>query len=134
MRALLTIFLISALWSCSADWHLRQAIRKGATQKIDTVYQTVEIAVPEVKTDTIFSSLPGDTVRIEKDRLKIKYVKLPGDSVFIEGKCEADTVYQEVKIPYTVEIKASKGFWFWLPWILVVIVLIIIAGVFSRRK
>ena len=134
MRFLLTIFLISSLWSCSASWHLRQAIRKGVNQKIDTIVQVVEIPIPEVKTDTIFKSLTGDTVIIEKERLKIKYVKLPGDSVFIEGKCQADTVYKEIQVVSKTEITAPKGFWFYLPWMLVVIVLILIAGVFSRRK
>ena len=134
MRVVITIFLISALWSCSANWHLRQAIKKGANQKVDTVRQTVKIPVPEVSIDTVIRSIAGDTVFIEKDRLKIKYVKLPGDSVFIEGKCEADTIYQEVKVPVVTKISAPKGFWFWFPWILVVIVLIIIAGVFSRVR
>lgn len=133
MRAVITIFLISALWSCSADWHLRQAIRKGAMQKIDTVHQILEIPVPEVKTDTVFESAEGDTVFISEERLKIKYVNLPGDSVFIEGKCQADTIYKDIVTTVTKEIEAPKGFWFYLPWILVVIVLIVISGFFSKR-
>jgi hypothetical protein len=69
------------LTSCKASWHLKKAIEKGAIVKSDTVYQTVEVIRPEVKTDTLFKLVQGDTVYIEKDRLKIKYVRLAGDTV-----------------------------------------------------
>jgi hypothetical protein len=90
---LLSIFILS---SCSAKWHLKQAEKKGAITKTDTVFTDIPVFIEEVKRDSIFFSLPGDTVRIEKDRLRVTYVRLPGDSVYIEGECQADTVYKEV--------------------------------------
>lgn len=119
MKLVLTIFLASAIWSCGPTSHLKRAERliakaekKGAKWHSDTVWQSVDIYVPEVTTDTVFKSIQGDTVRIEKDRLKIKYVKLPGDSVYIEGKCETDTI--EVKTYHTVTktIQATS----WIRW------------------
>lgn len=107
------------LASCGANYHLRRAEHhlkkaelKGALIGSDTVWKSVEIYVPEVTTDTVFRSLQGDTVRIEKDRLKIKYVKLPGDSVYIEGKCETDTVKIEVPVTVTKNIQATS----WIKW------------------
>lgn len=119
----LTFFLLSILLSsCGPAYHLKRAQahlkiaeQKGAKVDRDTVYKTVEVIRPEIKTDTVFASIPGDTVRITKDRLSIKYVKLPGDSVFIEGKCDPDTV--KISVPYTVTttIKAeSKIKWWYL--------------------
>jgi hypothetical protein len=103
-----TVLVLSLLFSACgpayhlkrAQAHLKKAEQKGAKVDRDTVYRIVEVIRPEIKTDTVFTSLPGDTVRIVKDKLSIKYVKLPGDSVFIEGKCDPDTV--KISVPYTV--------------------------------
>jgi hypothetical protein len=133
----LTIFLASAIWSCGPNYHLRRAEHhlkkaelKGAVIDSDTVWRSVDIYVPEVSTDTVFRSIHGDTVRIEKDRLKIKYVKLPGDSVYIEGKCETDTIEYKTYHTVTKTIQATS----WIRWWY----LLIAAGVgliigFSKR-
>lgn len=115
MRYLFIILLFS---SCSATNLLKRADRlikkaesKGAVWSADTVFKIISVPISEVQTDTVFKSLPRDTVRISKDKLKIKYVKLPGDSVFIEGKCEADTVF--VKVPVGVKKKIEAGYALW---------------------
>ena len=131
---ILLLYILVLLSGCSAGYHLRRAEHhlkkaelKGATIKVDTVYLEKKIVVQEVKTDTVFHTKEGDTIYVSRDRLKIKYVKLPGDSVFIEGKCEADTV--EIKVPFTVtkEITAPKGLWYYFPWILFVLALATVA-------
>jgi hypothetical protein len=112
-----TILLFSAclLSSCSAKWHLKQAEKKGAITKTDTVFTDIPVFIEEVKRDSIFFSLPGDPVRIERDRLRVTYVRLPGDSVYIEGECKADTIFQEVPVTITNTIEApSKIKWWWL--------------------
>lgn len=125
-------FLLLALILCScsanyhlrrAEYHLKKADLKGAITTADTVYKFIEIPVPAVSYDTVFQSEENDTVYISKDRLKIKYVNLPGDSVFIEGKCEPDTIIQKVPITITKEIKPNKGFWYYFPWVLFVLAL-----------
>lgn len=107
------IILIALLFSaCSSpEALLKRAIKKGAKVKIDTVKVIVEKVTPEVKTDSVFISKPGDTVYINKEKLKIKYVKLPGDSVFIEGKCEKDTLRIEVPVAVTTDISAGYEWW-----------------------
>lgn len=117
---ILVILLIITLTSCSdkATRQLRRskkleekAIANGAKVTADTVIKEVAITIPEVKTDTVFQSEPGDTVRIEKERLKIKYVNLPKDSVYIYGECAADTVVK--RIPVAVTRKISAGYTTW---------------------
>jgi len=125
---LLILILAWCLVSCGPAYHLRRAEHhlkkaelKGAVIKPDTVYKFIEIEVPAVSYDTVFQSAEHDTVFISKDRLKIKYVNLPGDSVYIEGKCEADTVKIKVPVTVTKNITAPKGFWYWFPWLLFVV-------------
>lgn len=116
--------LLLLLTACGPLSKLRRAERLinkaellGAKWHQDTVYVNVRIPIPEVKTDTILVSAEGDTVYITKDRLKIKYVNLPGDSIFIEGECAADTVYKNVPVTVikTIEAKCTP----WWKWFLI---------------
>lgn len=95
-----------------AEYHLKKAELKGAVTTSDTVYIDKSVIVEAVKTDTVFKSLERDTVRIEKDRLKIKYVRLPGDSVYISGTCESDTITIRVPVEIVKQIRAES----WLKW------------------
>ena len=139
MRILIFCLTALILASCGSNYHLRRANYhlkkaelKGAVTASDTVFIEKRVIVPEVKTDTVFSSLEGDTVFLTKDRLKIKYVNMPGDSVYIEGKCESDTVL--IKVPFTVTktVIATKGFFFYLPWILVAVVVLAVVVIFRK--
>lgn len=112
------VIILFTLSSCGASYHLKQserhlrkAIEKGAEVADDTVYVTKEIIIPEVKLDTVFKAQQKDTVFLTKDKLKIKYVKLPGDSVFIQGECEPDTVKIEIPVEINREISAGYSIW-----------------------
>lgn len=98
-----------------AKYHQARAIAKGAVVTVDTVYKEIKVLVPSVKVDTVFHDV-HDTVTIEKERIRIRYVKLPGDSVYIEGECKADTVKVEVPCPQNVTISAPEPVikWWWL--------------------
>lgn len=74
--------------------------------KTDTI--TKEVIIHSVKRDSIFTSKVGDTVTITKDRLRIKYVRLKGDSVFVEGECKGDTVFVKVPCTSTTIIKRES--------------------------
>ena len=82
--------------------HYDKAIRLGYKPSADTVYIQDTVLLTETRLDTTFIEKQGDTILIEKDRLKIKYIRI-ADSVFIEGTCEADTIIK--RIPYTVQEK-----------------------------
>jgi hypothetical protein len=57
-----------------------------------------------VSKDTVFLPVPGDTVTIEQDRLRVRYVLMAGDTVWIEGECRADTI----AVPYEVVTEVVK--------------------------
>lgn len=123
MRLIILAILLS---SCSASWHLKQAIRKGSEISSDTVTKRVAVFIPQVVKDTIFESRPGDTVRIEKERLRIKYVSLPGDSVYIHGESRADTIVREIPVTVTQIVTAPKdNKWKWIAIALGVILILL---------
>jgi hypothetical protein len=62
-----------------------------------TIRDTITVFVPEAKIDTI-TILSTDTITIERDRLQIRY-KVINDSIWITGKCKADTI----RVPYEVK-------------------------------
>jgi len=105
------LFILLILCSCASNKANRklkraerltnEAIALGAKIQADTVYKNIPVFIPQVRVDSIFNSRVGDTVYMEKERLKIKYIKLPGDSVFIEGKCDSLTIIKEVPISIT---------------------------------
>ena len=65
----------------------------------DTIRDSVIVYVPQISHDTSFLLIPGDTVTITKDRLTMKYVQI-GDTVFLQGTCKADTIIQQIEIPF----------------------------------
>jgi len=132
MRLILLIFSATILSSCGCSWHLKQVEKKcGLTSRTDTVFVRDTVIVPEVHTDTIVS-LGHDTVYINKDRLQIKLVRLPGDSIFVDGKCKTDTMFIEVPVAVTNnEYKPEPAWQKWLGWILLAVV-VVLALLFRR--
>jgi len=122
-QKVLFILIAVLISACGPAYHLNRAARheliaisKGAKIQVDTFYKVVQIRIKETTKDTLFVSKPGDTIRISKDRLKLVYIDLPGDSVYIQGKC--DSVIKEVRVPVTVTKvvhgPASGIRWYWL--------------------
>jgi len=110
-----------------------QAIELGAKVTPDTVYKKVPVFINSVRVDSIFVTKAGDTVRLEVDRLKIKFIDLPGDSVFIEGKCDSLTVIKEVPVLVTKEIKTGLSALIVVQWsILALIVGAVLARIFWK--
>jgi hypothetical protein len=127
------VFAIVMLTGCAAN-KLKRAERLinkaeelGAKWHVDTVTVEVPVFVPETRVDSIIVSKPGDTVVITKDRLKLKYVRLQGDTVFIAAECAADTIYKKVSVTVVKTIKAKGGIKWW--WLLVALA----AGTFLGR-
>lgn len=118
-----------------AERHLNRAIELGAKVEKDTVWMLQEWIIPEAKTDTVLK-ITHDTVTIEKERLKIKFlVNKVTDSIFVEGRCLPDTVVK--KIPVLVEKKIQTGYSTWDMTVLgiVVAVIVFIAGyIYSRVR
>lgn len=139
----LLIFLI--LTGCSMEYraarhlrqaekHIRQAEILGATVKVDTVYKKIPVFLPGVASERKFKSIPGDTMVIWKDRLKVKYVHLPGDTVYLKGECLSDTVFVKVPVTFTQEITAPPDRFRWWHWMLVGAGLTLLIIVLVRRR
>ena len=130
--------LIAMLVSCSPAAKLKrakkliaQAEASGLTWSVDTIYKEIAVPIESVRLDTLFKDVPGDTVTLIKDRLKVVYVRLPGDSVFIEGECEADTVYQKVATVVNREIEVKSGLPWWIWVVIGVMGLVIVRLIFK---
>lgn len=128
MRYLLILILLS---SCSANWHLTQAKKKGVNLKVDTVYKTVEVVTERYQTDTLLQVQNiHDTIRFENERVKwrTKYDTI-NKTVFVDVECKPDTIKVKVPISVTTEVKAEKR----IPWWVYAIGLILCFLVFFRR-
>lgn len=140
MKNLTLLLVVILLTSCGPASKLRRAERlikkaelQGGQWRVDTVFKEVPVFITETRLDSIIVSKPGDTVVIQKDRLKIAYIKLPGDSVWIEGECAADTVYTKVPVRVEKVIYApQKGLKLW-QWILIALAAGLILGILIRR-
>jgi len=137
------LFILLILCSCASNKANRklkraerltnEAIALGAEVSPDTVYKEIPVFIPQVRVDSIFTSRVGDTVYLEKDRLKIKYLKLPGDSVFIEGKCDSLTIIKEVPISVTKTVTTGITILTVVQWVvLALIVGAILCKIFWR--
>jgi len=93
---ILTSFILS---SCSAQWHLKKAVKKDPSvlQK-DTVTVVDTIVTPPVAlTDTVVLH-QTDTITIQKDRLKVKIMR-SFDTIRVDAVCDTDTIISVMEVP-----------------------------------
>jgi len=110
------LLLISLLLctGCSPSKRLARLLHKHPELKAaDTVTIRDTVTVPEVSADT---SVPvnhfPDTVVLEKGKLEVHIRKLH-DTMFIRGKCKADTIVVQKKIPVEkIVLKETRSRWF----------------------
>lgn len=112
-----TLFL-----GCSASYHLKRAekhLKKaellGAQVRVDTIYKTISVAVPETHFDTVLTVQNfRDTIVVSKDKIvtKIKFDTLTR-RLYVHTIQKADTVRIEVPVTVTKEIKSGWPWW-WL--------------------
>ena len=115
-----------AMQGCSvekrAQRHLKKAIKLDPTiKKKDTIRINDTLISKEIRKDTIINlERLRDTFFLEKDKLSLKLIKVH-DSVYIDAKCESDTIYYTKEIP--VERLIYKNYpkplqriidWWWL--------------------
>lgn len=111
----LSLLLLLAVVGCSPSWHLKKAIQKGAQVKVDTVYKTVSVVVPETRIDTVLTNVNfRDTIVVSKDKIvtKIKYDTV-SRRLYVHTLQKADTVFIEVPITVTKKIETGMPYW-WL--------------------
>ena len=112
MKWLVKLIVIMSLTSCSAQWHLKKAVRKDpAILEKDTMVVTNTVVSPPVAiTDTV-TLKQHDTITLVKDRLRVKIVKV-NDTITIDAICDSDTIISIVEVPYDkIVYVEKKTFW-----------------------
>jgi len=94
----LTVFFC-LLASCSANWHLRRAIKKDPMIVVkDTVVLNDTFYTPEVHVTDTFVTSKYDTIELIKDKLHIQIIR-QNDTIRLAGTCKSDTLVRVVRIP-----------------------------------
>lgn len=127
MKWVVKLITISLLSSCSATWHLNQAVKKDPTiMERDTLVVKDTVVVPAVAiTDTV-TLKQHDTIILQKDKLSVRIVKRL-DTLIIEGKCDSDTIVKTIEVPYEkiVYVEKEKPMQMLQRWLLYLLALII---------
>ena len=107
--ALITIALLS---SCSAQWHLKRAIKKDPSiLQTDTIAIVDTVVTPPVTlTDTV-TLRTQDTLVVQKDRLKVKIVR-SFDTITVDAICDSDTIIQVVEVPVPSLVMRDSDRWY----------------------
>lgn len=100
MTRLALVIIAALLVACNPQKKLARLLMKYPELR-DTVviHDTVEAVVEYVRADTVLRWVPGDTIYLTKDRLRVRTV-IDHDTVWQTGECLADTV----RVPYRVEV------------------------------
>jgi len=136
IAAAIVVALLFSLTSCDPSKRLFRFCHKHPELCArDTIRDTVWATVEYVGKDTVFLPVPGDTVTLEQDRLRVRYVLMAGDTVWIEGECLADTI----AVPYEVVTEVVKPVVTnvipWWVWVLVgALVVVALLGLLLGRR
>jgi len=92
---------------------------------VDSVVVRDTIYTERVVSDTVVVSTPQDTIVMEKERLRVRVVRI-NDTLRIEGECQTDTIYRTKIIKVPVKVVESRWPWWAAPllWSLCVLAVI----------
>lgn len=100
MKWLVQLIIISSLMSCSAQWHLKRAVKKDPMiLEKDTLVVTDTVVVPPVVTTDTVITKQQDTIVVEKEKLKVRVIRNV-DTLIIDAKCDSDTIVKQIEVPF----------------------------------
>ena len=119
--------------SCDCQWHLKQIKKKCNTSfQSDTIRIKDTIFIKESRIDTLFKRT-SDTVRINNDRLHIKYFYNNHDStVYIQGKCDSLIVYRD-KYIVSNKTEFKPDLFDKYKWCIIGLFVVLLLGLFFKR-
>lgn len=128
MRYLVLLLLLA---SCTPQKRLDRIIRRHPELvRVDSVKIIDTVITQEVSVDTMQVMNTYDTFIVNRDRLTVQVIRHQ-DSIYVFGKCAADTVVIERNVPVrVVEASTDEGV---LKWIGPVLLVIIMLMLFARR-
>lgn len=95
MQKIIILFLLISFASCDPAKRISRIVKRHPELvKVDTVWKKDTIVSKLVKHDSLFNFYQPDTVYIKEGKLNVKYVFNKDSTVYIQGKCDADTVYK----------------------------------------
>ena len=119
IRFLIAILLLG-MFACTPQRRFNRLIEKHPhLLTTDTIYihDTVEILVPKIEYDTIYSEhffteITRDTLVIQKDRLRVEiYHDTIKKNVYIKGECDTITVTEIVERKIPVKYYEKTPLW-----------------------
>ena len=112
MKWLSLLIIALSLSSCSAQWHLRKAIKKDpSVLRKDTVVVTDTIVTAPVSVRDTITLQQRDTITITKDRLKVNIVR-SFDTIMVDAICESDTIVQVIEVPVPSIVMKDSDRWY----------------------
>lgn len=139
MKTALYLLAALLLTSCSANWHLKQAIAKDPSiltegVVIERVTDTITVITPEIRVDTVHEwSIDTVTTYIDRVRIRTK-VDTVTRTVFVDVVCPPDTVFVEHTYDRTtIQPIIRTGAPYWMLWLLASIIVGMV-GVIIRAR
>ena len=137
MKCLIYFLLALTLSGCSAEWHLRKAVRKNPELlKSQTIIVTDTIVLPGVALmDTVILK-QVDTITLVKDRFRVKLMR-SYDTLIIDGGCDSDTIIRTVRVDVPQLVVGESGFQRvqrYTFWGIVTLLLLAIAALIIRKS
>lgn len=131
--AVIACIAVILLSSCSARWHIAQAVKKGAIIKSDTVYQEKTI-ITKGDSTTVFvpvTKLKDSLVTVYQDRIKIQY-RTVHDTLRFHVECPPDSIVIRVPVAVNTEIDCPPRSPFWRNLALALLVVCVVILVFKK--
>lgn len=128
MRYLVILLLLA---SCTPQKRLDRLIRRHPELvRVDSVKIVDTVITQEVSVDTMRVMNTYDTFIVNRDRLTVQVIRHQ-DSIYVFGKCAADTVVIERNVPVrVVEASTDEGV---LKWVAPVVLVVMMLMLFARR-
>lgn len=91
--ALMGIFFALVLFSCDPAQRIARIVKRHPELiKTDTVWRKDTIITEGAQKDSVFRFYQTDTVFMKKDNLTVKYFFNHDSTIYLEGKCDPDTI------------------------------------------
>jgi hypothetical protein len=140
MRIITTLIAL-LLIGCSTERQCARAAKKCAhLWHTDTAWVHDSITIERTLTDTLLrwqTLTERDTVTIRDGRATVRIVRLPGDSIWVQGEC-GDTVIRYVRQVVTNRIEQPRSrFERWFAWwhkAGAIVGLLLLAFLIARRR
>jgi hypothetical protein len=121
-RLLIASAITLLLIGCSTERQCARAAKRCAhLWHTDTAWVHDSITIERTLTDTLLrwqTLRERDTVTIRDGRATVRIVRLPGDSIWVQGEC-GDTVIRYVRQVVTKNVQQPRPWWYWWPlWVI----------------